>query len=379
MKTKHVDTAASIKKWLAEPLSPEVDRALRRLTTLPDVRHVAVMPDVHEAGDACVGTVFATERFLFPSAIGGDIGCGMFALPLNCETDVLANETVARNLLERLRVACPVNRHRHARTLPDALRSLPLSDARLEAVARRDGRVQFGTLGRGNHFLEFQADEVDRLWLTIHTGSRAVGQAVKRLHLASADATTALPAVEAGAASGRAYLNDVEWARAYAKLNRESIAMATLELLQRVFTVDADGVAAIDCDHNHIRREPHFGQEWWVHRKGAMPAGGGELGVLPGSMGTATYHVEGRGEPQSLRSSAHGAGRAMSRERARQSISLREVRRAMRRVWYDERAIDRLRDESPAAYRDVAATLRAQRDLTRVVRRLRPVLVYKGV
>jgi tRNA-splicing ligase RtcB len=133
------------------------------------------------------------------------------------------------------------------------------------------------------------------------------------------------------------------------------------------------------CDHNHVRRETHFGQALWVHRKGAMSAASGELGVLPGSMGTETFHVEGRGCADALCSSAHGAGRAMSRDEARRKVSVRELERQLRRVWFDPRAAPALREEAPSAYKDVRAVLRAQRELTRIVRRLRPVLCYKGV
>lgn len=393
------DAPAAVRRWLAEPLPPDVAAALDRLARADDVWRVAVMPDVHLAADVCVGTVLATTRRLYPAAVGGDIGCGVLALAFDCEADVLATEAAAGRLFDRLYAAVPANRHRAPRDLPPELAARPLSDPRLEAVARRDGRVQFGTLGRGNHFLEFQADAADgRLWVAIHSGSRAVGQAVRDSHVRRAVEESGrsasrsrgkgvgrgggsgggLISVDADAPAGRAYLADVEWARAYADANRRAMAAAAAAAVRELFGADVVDGSLVACDHNHVRRETHFGRPVWVHRKGAMPAAAGEPGVLPGSMGTATYHVEGRGEPESLRSSAHGAGRAMSRERARAAVSERDLRRQLAGVWFDPRATSRLRDEAPAAYKDVAAVLRAQRDLVRVVRTLRPVLVYKG-
>lgn len=382
-------TAPVVRRWLAEPVPPGVAAALDRLARAADVRRIAVMPDVHLAADVCVGTVLATSRLIYPSAVGGDIGCGLLAVAFDCEAAALADEPIAGRLFQRLYDRVPANRHRRPPDLPVGLKDRALSDPRLEAVARRDGRAQLGTLGRGNHFLEFQAAEDGRLWVAVHSGSRAVGQAVRDLHVGRAAETGGrvgegagrraggLVSLDADSPAGRAYLADAEWARAYAGANRRAMVAAAAEAVREVVGGRADEASVIACDHNHVRRETHFGKPFWVHRKGAMPAAAGEPGVMPGSMGTATFHVESRGEPESLCSSAHGAGRAMSREKARSAVSERDLRRQMAGVWFDPRAAPRLRDEAPAAYKDVAAVLRTQRDLVRVVRRLRPVLVYK--
>lgn len=372
----------AVYRWLAGPLPRDVAAALDRLARAEDVRHVAVMPDVHLAADVCIGTVLATNRLIYPAAVGGDIGCGLLAVAFDCGADVLATESAAGALFRRLYAAVPANRHRRPRDLPPGLAERPLSDPRLSAVARRDGRVQLGTLGRGNHFLEFQADEDGRLWLAVHSGSRAIGQAVRDWHVARAAGggrADGLVSIDAGTPAGQAYLADAEWARAYADASRRAMADAAAEAVRALFGGSRVDGSIIACDHNHVRRETHLGGPMWVHRKGAMPAAAGELGVLPGSMGTATYHVEGRGEPAALCSSAHGAGRAMTRAQARSAVSDRDLRRQLAGVWFDPRAGPHLREEAPAAYKDVAAVLRAQRDLTRVVRKLRPVLVYKGV
>jgi len=259
------------------------------------------------------------------------------------------------------------------------LRDETLSHGALEAVAKSAGALQLGTLGGGNHFVELQADEDDRLWLMIHSGSRAVGQAVRGHHLARAVRVDGgMLALDADTAAGQAYEHDVRWARAYADANRRAMAEAVTELLRRMFNIAADEKSVFTCDHNHVARESHGGELLWVHRKGAMPAAAGAAGVLPGSMGTVSYHVEGRGCELSLRSSAHGAGRAFSRDAARRRFTSRDLLRQMQGVWFDHRLADGLRDEAPAAYKDVRAVLRAQHELVKVTRTLRPVLTYKG-
>jgi tRNA-splicing ligase RtcB len=272
-----------------------------------------------------------------------------------------------------------VNRHARAAPLPDGLEDLPLSDPRLNALRQRDGRVQFATLGRGNHFVEFQRDAEGRLWLTVHTGSRAMGQAIRDLHLTGAvKGPTGLLSLDAETDAGRAYLSDMDWARRYAAASRRAIVEAVAGVIETALGVRTVDRSSIACDHNHVRRETHFGEPFWVHRKGATSAAEGEPGVIPGSMGTASFHTEGRGHTDALCSSSHGAGRSMSRAEARGTVSRGRLHRELAGVWYDHRLADRLRDEAPSAYKDVAAVMRAQRPLTRTVRKLRPVLSYKG-
>jgi tRNA-splicing ligase RtcB len=250
-----------------------------------------------------------------------------------------------------------------------------LSNGRLVATAKRQASLQLGTLGGGNHFVELQADEEDRLWLMVHSGSRGMGQAIRTHHMERASpAAAGLRVLEATSPAGAAYLNDVEWARRYAEANRSAIARAVEEA---VFC-PARWATAISADHNHVALEDHGGCALWVHRKGAMMAAAGVPGVLPGSMGTHSYHVEGRGVAEALRSSAHGAGRAMSRDRARRAITSRELGRQMAGVWYDFRLAEALREEAPRAYKDVRSVLRAQAELVKVIRRLRPILNHKS-
>jgi tRNA-splicing ligase RtcB len=369
-----------VRRWVAGKIPAAAGVLIERLTRAADVVRIAIMPDVHAATDVCVGCVVATRRLIYPAAVGGDIGCGIAAMAFDAEADdLLGDEPRPAKLLDALKETVPSNKHRQPRELPTELREKPFAEPRLEAV-RRDAAVQFGTLGRGNHFLEFQRDEEGRLWLMVHSGSRAVGPAVRDWYVARASRPGArLLALDAESEVGHGYLADAEWARAYAAANRRAMAEAVAALIGRLFGVSSLPGTWIECDHNHVRREEHFGEALWVHRKGAAGAAEGQPGLIPGSMGSRSFHVEGRGEPESLCSSSHGAGRVMSREEARRRVMPRELKRQMEGVHFDEARAERLRDEAPAAYKDIGQVMRAQRDLVRVVRVLRPMLSYKGV
>ena len=207
---------------------------------------------------------------------------------------------------------------------------------------------------------------------------RAMGQAIRGHHVARGTRSGSYVVLDADTDAGRAYAGDVAWARRYADANRRAMAEHVVGLMGRLFAIRAIEADAITCDHNHVARELHLGEEVWVHRKGAMPATDGAAGVVPGSMGTGSYHVIGRGCAEALRSSAHGAGRRMSRESARQQFSSRELCRQTKGVWFDPRSADQLRDEAPRAYKDVRGVIRASHELVRVTRLLRPLLTYKG-
>jgi tRNA-splicing ligase RtcB (3'-phosphate/5'-hydroxy nucleic acid ligase) len=213
----------------------------------------------------------------------------------------------------------------------------------------------------------------------IHSGSRAIGHAIREHHLARAEPVgSGLRALDVRSDSGAAYLHDVSWARRFADASRRAMAADVGNVLAATLGGRICWETAIATDHNHVSPEQHGGQDFWVHRKGAMPARNGESGVLPGSMGSASFHVEGRGHSDALCSSAHGAGRILSRTAARRKVTESELRRQMKGVWYDHRLSDKLRDEAPASYKDIRVVLRAQHELVKVTRVLRPVLNYKG-
>jgi tRNA-splicing ligase RtcB (3'-phosphate/5'-hydroxy nucleic acid ligase) len=356
---------ASEARFVAHPLSPEVERALRRLSGAPDVVHVAVMPDVHLAEEVCVGVAVATTRLVYPAAVGGDIGCGMAAVRFEAPAEALEADRVLAGLYERI----PRGRQRRDGfgVWPDGLDPEGLSAPSLRALARREGLAQLGTLGSGNHFVELQADDEGALWLMLHSGSRGIGPAIRGHH------GSGLEGLDVDG-EGAAYLGDLDWALRYADANRRRLLDAAVDAVGE----RADEATLITCHHNHVRRETHDGRALWVHRKGAIPAARDEPGIVPGSMGAASFHVEGRGLPGALGSAAHGAGRAMSRTEARRRISDRELARQLAGVVWDQGRAHLLRDEAPAAYKHIAAVMRAQRDLVRVVRRLRPLLSYKA-
>lgn len=370
--------SATVHWWIGETPEPGVLKMIERVSHFDDVAHIAVMPDVHVANDVCVGTAMATHRLLYPAAVGGDIGCGMLAVAFDVQADCLNDGATAGKVLRGLSQSIPASRRHRRFTLemPESLRE-PMSHPALDAIARSEGVLQLGTVGGSNHFVELQRDPDDRLWLMVHTGSRAIGQAVRAHHVARSS-THPIATLDADTDIGRAYLHDAAWASAYAQANRRAIAQCVESVLGDVLNARADASSCIECDHNHVRRELHDGRWLYVHRKGAMPADEGLAGVVPGSMGTLSYHVAGKGNARSLRSSAHGAGRRLSRARARERFANADIKHQMRNVWYDPRHTAALREESPGAYKDVREVMKAQAELVDVVRTLRPVLVYKG-
>lgn len=372
---------SKLMQWVDEPPPPDVRQALARLCRDDDVHRVAVMPDVHLSKEVCVGVALATKRTLIPAAIGGDIGCGMAAVAFNATADVLSEARDAAAVLDGLVRTIPVMRHRRsaAGPLPTELGDQPLSCDALEARAAREAALQFGTLGRGNHFLEFQADEDNRLWLMVHSGSRGMGQAIRALHEERGHRNRAgLRVLDASSAQGEAYLGDVAWALSYAARSRWRMATVASRVVAEVLGVDMDVDTRLECHHNFVRREEHDGQGLWVHRKGAISAMRDEPGIIPGSMGAASFHVLGQGNSDALCSSSHGAGRCMSRTEARRHVSADRFLRSMKGVWFDHRRTRRLLDEAPDAYKDIGAVMKAQRPLTRPYRRLTPLLSFKG-
>jgi len=369
---------AALYLWTAGPMSSDVKQSIEQLRKSEDIHHMAIMPDVHLSKEVCVGIALATTELIYPAAVGSDIGCGMAAIAVETDSSLLSDEKNAARLLSALYQHVPSNKHPTPRNFSSELIQQPLSDPGLNRLAQRDGRVQLGTLGRGNHFLEFQADEQDQLWIMVHSGSRAMGQAITGHHLRFCERHFGLACLDAGTDLGQAYLADVSWARIYAAANRLEMLRSVERILGKEFSVGINWPSLIHSDHDHVQRETHFGQEYWIHRKGAQPADAGATGIIPGSMGTTSVHVAGRGCPESLCSCSHGAGRRLSREAARHRINIRQFERQLRGVWFDNRRSQQLREEAPEAYKDIADVLRAQRDLIKITRRLRPLLSYKG-
>lgn len=372
---------ARVAMWLADSMETATGLMLLRTLSMPDVRRLAVMPDVHPSKGVCVGTAFSTRELVYPAAIGGDIGCGMGTVRLRGDVEEIDGQEVLHVLGESV----PVMVRRAPAASAKGLARMPaveeLREERLRRIAERDGVLQLGTLGRGNHFVELQRDEGGSLWIMVHSGSRAMGQAVAGHYARVAEREgrhAALDAVERSSAAGQNYLSDQAWCVRYARANRTAMLASAAAGLRRVLGVDADWESWMDVPHNLVAVEVHEGEEVLVHRKGAAPAHAGAAGMIPGSAGTMSVHVEGRGEARSLCTSSHGAGRLLSRSDAKRVVSARDVVREMAGVVFDERRTHALRDESPSVYRDLREVMRAQRELVKTTRTLRPVVSFKA-
>lgn len=373
--------------FVTDPLPDDVKQSVERTCRLNDVVRIAVMPDVHLAGEFCVGCVVATRNTIYPHAVGGDIGCGVAAVPLDSThgtVDIDSGRAVSilRGLKEDIPIMSRVTplRAPNLDGVLDEVLDDPLSRSDLDRLRRKDAPRQLGTLGRGNHFLELQrSDHDDRLWLCVHTGSRGIGPAIRDTY-----APGGRDGLPANSTRGRAYLHDLGWARRFADKNRMAILALASNVIGDVLDVRPAFDECISSDHNHVDEErlaltdEGTPESAWIHRKGAVDVPVGNVVIVPGSAGSATFHVEGRGSNEGLSSSAHGAGRRLARAAARKEIRRRDVERAMRDVWFDRSRADALREEAPSAYKDIDRVMRAQRKLVRVIRKLRPVLNFKG-
>ncbi|GHG90175.1 RtcB family protein [Comamonas sp. JC664] len=367
----------------ARTLPPGAEKQLRYIAAQPYVvEHVAAMPDLHVASGIAVGTVFATDHHVVPGALGGDLGCGVSAwrFPL---TEGVPGRDVLERVLARLADVVPVGDGVHrgkGLPLPSALESPPLSTRKLCHAWERLAPRHLGTLGGGNHFLELDRDAEGALWLLLHTGSRGVGAAIADHHgrVARALGEGHLPALSLHTEEGAACLADTQWACRFARANRDVLAARALAILEEALGVAAEVGSAVDVHHNHVAREVHAGREVWVHRKGAVGLQAGERGLIPGSMGTASYVVEGLGEPRAFGSCSHGAGRVLTRTEARARIRPAALEQALRRVVYDRGRTAALVEEAPAAYRDITEVLEDEADLVRPRVRLTPLAVLKG-
>ncbi len=393
-----------IKAWIQGVQADESAlQQLRNVASLPIVHgHVAAMPDVHWGIGATVGSVIPTRSAIIPAAVGVDIGCGMMAT----RTSLLASDLPDHlgELRSAIEAAVPHGRTdgggRNDRgswnTVParhaDRWRRLRADyDRIVERHPRLDrGRTaeHLGTLGTGNHFIELCLDEEQRLWVMLHSGSRGVGNRIGMhfIQLAQKDMKRHLRNLpdrdlayfEEGAEHFDDYVFAVDWAQRFARRNRELMLEQVLEEMRGSQGLPRfeHGEVAINCHHNYVRREEHFGTEVYVTRKGAVSARSGELGIIPGSMGARSYIVRGKGNALSLNSCSHGAGRLMSRGEARRRFSLAEHVAATAGV--ECRKDEGVIDETPMAYKDIDAVMAAQQDLVEVVHTLRQVVCVKG-
>jgi len=360
--------------------------ALEQLGRIADqpyvVGHVAAMPDLHVAHGVAVGTVFATDGVLVPSALGGDLGCGVTAVQLDLPARALGRRELERILdgwSRHIPIGDKVHRGRGP-DLPESLLAAPLSTGSLEHQRERLAGRHLGTLGEGNHFLELDRDMEGTTWLLVHSGSRGLGSAIGAHHVsaAAAEGHGDLPGLSVDSDPGRAFLVDLAWALAFAVANRAALAEAALAVVAEVAGATPTVLTRIDVHHNYASREEHFGRTVWVHRKGAVAAPEGAPVLIPGSMGTASYVARGLGEATSFRSASHGAGRTMTRREARERVPVDRLKHALRRVVHDGRRLASLVEEAPAAYRDIGEVLEDEADLVTPLARLEPLAVLKG-
>jgi tRNA-splicing ligase RtcB (3'-phosphate/5'-hydroxy nucleic acid ligase) len=370
---------------------------LENVSRLPIVfHHVAAMPDVHAGIGATVGSVIPTRGAIIPAAVGVDIGCGMSAVRLSLRADQLPDNLAGvRAAIER---AVPVgfDEHDDADALYRASAPLERRLARIlerhPAVVRRqrEGRTrwirQMGSLGGGNHFIEICIDESQRAWVMLHSGSRGIGNAIGQYFIAAARREMErldvrlpdrdLAYLREGSTLFDDYVEAVGWAQDYAHANRHEMMQLVLDALSPrlpPFTVTGE---AINCHHNYVERERHYGERVWVTRKGAIRAREGELGIIPGSMGARSYIVRGKGNPESFSSCAHGAGRRMSRNEAKKRFTRADLE--AQTLGVECRKDSGVLDEIPGAYKDIDKVMADQADLVDVVHTLKQVLCVKG-
>ena len=370
---------------------------LYNMAQLPFIHsHLAAMPDVHAGKGATVGSVIPTKGAIIPAAVGVDIGCGMNAIRLSINAnDLPDNMRAIRSAIEE---AVPVgyNMHKYDRARESTIRALA---GGLDSIIRKHKKIysmqkkpyqtwirQIGTLGGGNHFIELCLDENQDVWVMLHSGSRGIGNVIGQYFIALAKKDMGQHIVNlpdkdlAYFTQGAKYFDDyveaVEWGQDYAMANRREMMHFILNTLRKKLRKFGITKEAINCHHNYVSREHHFGEDVFVTRKGAISAKEGELGIIPGSMGAKSFIVKGKGNPQSFCSCSHGAGRKMSRSAAKRQFDIDDVSQQTKGV--ECRKDKGVIDEIPAAYKDIDQVMEHQSDLVEVVHTLKQIVCVKG-
>ena len=385
-----------VKIWTDE-IDEKSKQQLSNIASLPFVHHhVAAMPDVHLGIGATIGAVIATHKAIIPAAVGVDIGCGMLACRLSLTANDL-DEKSLKKVFDQISRDVPVGRTQHPDNRVLVHAAMPF-EARLDAMTARHPQLlksfgkfskwmnQMGTLGGGNHFIEVCLDESDQVWVMLHSGSRGIGNALANyfIELARQDMERwmiqlpdrDLAYFSEGSEHFADYVEAVNWAQEYAMQNRESMLDLVLAALGRhlpEFDVTSE---VVNCHHNYVTIEHHYGANVWVTRKGAIRAREGDLGIIPGSMGAKSYIVRGKGNPESFHSSSHGAGRKMSRTAAGKQFTAADLARQTAGVIC--RKDIGVVDEIPGAYKDIDTVMANQSDLVEPIYQLKQVLCVKG-
>jgi tRNA-splicing ligase RtcB len=379
----------------ASLLDANAEEQARTTATMPFIYpHLALMPDAHLGLGATVGSVIPTLKTVIPAAVGVDIGCGMIAVKTQfTASDLDDAATPLKDLREQIERAVPTSAGAYNRKI---VATAEPRIAELEAHAERSGfdpatyagnwKLQLGTLGSGNHFIEVSLDEADNVWLFLHSGSRGVGNKIAQKHIKVAQAQMVqwwitlpdpnLAYLVEGTAEFSRYIAELRWAQHFALLNREEMMDRVIRQLSEWIGTPVIEQDRINCHHNFTQKEKHFGKDVWLSRKGAISAKAGELGLIPGSMGTASYVVEGLGNPVALESSPHGAGRTYSRSAARKTFTHEQLREAM--VGIEYRDTPAFLDEIPAAYKPIDQVMDDAAELVSIRHTLRQIVNVKG-
>jgi tRNA-splicing ligase RtcB len=373
-------------------VEPQARQQLLNVSRLPIVHHhIAAMPDVHLGIGATVGSVIPTLKAIIPAAVGVDIGCGMTATRLSLSTNQL-DEKKLKGIFNQITRDVPVGFDQHDKALAHAAKPFQKGLQRIlekhPGVQKRVGKHsdwtrQMGTLGGGNHFIEICLDEAGGVWVMLHSGSRGIGNAIGTyfIELAKRDSQENLPDRDLayfreGARHFDDYVEAVGWAQDYARANRAEMMDLVLDAMRRHLPAFEVAGGAVNCHHNYVERETHYGESVWLTRKGAISAREGELGIIPGSMGARSYIVRGKGAAESFHSCAHGAGRRMGRNAARKHFTVENLVEQTKGVVC--RKDEGVLDEIPGAYKDIDEVMANQADLVEVVHTLKQVLCVKG-
>jgi len=384
------DMRIPVKSWCEEI----DDKTLEQITNISKhpitFRHIALMPDAHQGYGVPIGSVIACKNAIIPNAVGVDISCGMRAVKTNLKTTSFYNPTSLKKIIHLIEKTVPVGFNRHNKSQPNDL-ILPDITYTITKQEEKNLDRQLGTLGGGNHFIEIQSGDDGYIWFMIHCGSRNFGKKVCDYYNSKAKKLNEswhsniqdswdLAFLPIGTYEAKAYIEEMKVAMAFAFENRKLISDRVKEAFKD--TIDCEFEEDIDINHNYATIENHFGQNVWVHRKGATSAKIEQLGIIPGSMGTASYIVEGLGNPDSFNSCSHGAGRVKGRMQASRELTVESCDESMEGIifkgWGTNHKGNIDLGEAPAAYKDIDDVMVAQADLVKPLIKLKPLGVVKG-
>ena len=380
---------ADVLSWVHHEMSREEQDMLRNVSRLPCIfKHVALMPDAHLGKGSMVGSVIATKDAVIPATVGVDIGCGMAAIKTPFKSGILDGKL--KDLRHEIERAIPVGFNWYKESVTEASRwtgweTFKDLHPKVQDLTAKSMK-QLGTLGGGNHFIEVCIDTENYVWLMLHSGSRNIGKELAERHIATAKSLhrlNELPAPDLayfikGTKEFQDYWHDLDWAQGYAMMNRQVMMNRLLKSFNRMFNKDKAfrPEITVNCHHNYVCIETHFDEEVFITRKGAINASIGRYGIIPGSMGAKSFIIKGLGNPESFNSCSHGAGRKMSRTKAKAKYTKEDLEKQTKGIECRKDA--GVIDEIPSAYKDIEKVMRNQSDLVEIVAEIKQVICVKG-